>query len=281
MNLRRLTARRAMSVLYVPVIAIGGGTTIVWLAPDRPWLIPVAVIAVVVATFIAERWAPFAVTWNRRRGLNVDVVHAVVNESLTLFGVLTVPLLSAGVPGLGVWPETAPFPLQVMAAAFVLDAGVTVAHWWSHRWSMLWRFHSVHHGSQRLYGLNGLMKHPVHLFVETAVGMTPLIILGIDETVAAAVAGLVAVQLVVQHANVDYRVGRLARWMAWNAGHRLHHIADDVEGNVNFGLFTLVWDRLLGTYRRPLTRNVVPDVGLAGGSQMPASYTGQLLVPWR
>jgi hypothetical protein len=41
---------------------------------------------------------------------------------------------------------------------------------------------------------------------------------GIDSVTATALAGLVAVQLVLQHANVDYTVGPLDRWAAWNAG---------------------------------------------------------------
>jgi sterol desaturase/sphingolipid hydroxylase (fatty acid hydroxylase superfamily) len=53
-------------------------------------------------------------------------------------------------------------------------------------------------------------------------------------------------------------------------GHRLHHVADEVDGNVNFGLFTLVWDRLLGTYRDPNPDEAAPAVGVADGA-LPAS----------
>jgi sterol desaturase/sphingolipid hydroxylase (fatty acid hydroxylase superfamily) len=110
--------------------------------------------------------------------------------------------------------------------------------------------------------------------------MTPLILLGVDQATAAAVAGLVAVQLVLQHANVDYRVGGAGRWMAWNSGHRLHHVADAVDGNVNFGLFTLVWDRLLGTFREPTSSHPALGIGLADGRSLPLSYFEQLSLPW-
>ena len=124
------------------------------------------------------------------------------------------------------------------------------------------------------------MKHPVHLIIETVAGIAPLIVLGIDAATAAALAGFVAVQLVLQHANVNYAVGPLGRWLAWNAGHRLHHVADEIEGNVNFGLFTLVWDRLLGTYRVPDRSTPPPTVGLARRTPMPSSYRKQLAMPW-
>ena len=203
-----------------------------------------------------------------------------VNESVAALGILAVPVMVAAVSPRGWWPADAPLIARLVIAVTVLDAGVTMAHWVSHRWAMLWRFHSVHHGARRLYGLNGLMKHPVHLIIETIAGMAPLIVLGIDATTASVLAGFIAVQLLVQHANVSYSVGALERWLAWNAGHRLHHVADEVEGNVNFGLFTLVWDRLLGTYRVPSRSTPPPTVGLAGRTSMPSSYRSQLAMPW-
>lgn len=275
------TIDRALAVLYAPLVVMFAAVSAVWAATRRPWMIPAIVIVVVALTFVAERRIPVIPAWNKDDGVGVDSIHAVVNESITAFGVLTVPLLSAELPGLDVWPAEAPLAVRVVVAVLVLDAGVTLTHWWSHRSPALWRFHAVHHGPGRLYGLNGLMKHPIHLAAETVAGMTPLILLGVDETTVAAVAGLVAVQLMVQHANVDYRVGVVGRRMAWNGGHRLHHVADAVDGNVNFGLFTLIWDRLLGTYRPPTGTEVALLVGLADGTSLPTRYLGQLVMPWR
>ncbi|MGE0138336.1 MAG: sterol desaturase family protein [Ilumatobacteraceae bacterium] len=272
---------RALAVLYAPLVVMLAAASVVWAATQRPWLIAAIVIAVVALTFFAERRIPVIPAWNKGDGVGVDSIHAVVNESITALGVLTVPTLSAALPGSDVWPDEAPLLVRVVVAVLVLDAGVTLTHWWSHRSPPLWRFHAVHHGPGRLYGLNGLMKHPIHLVVETVAGMTPLIVLGVDDTTAAAVAGLVAVQLVLQHANVDYRVGAVGRWMAWNAGHRLHHVADPADGNVNFGLFTLVWDRLLGTFRPPTGTEVALHVGLADATSLPSGYLAQLTMPWR
>jgi len=96
------------------------------------------------------------------------------------------------------------------------------------------------------------------------------VLIGIPQSVAAA-AGLVTLQLLVQHSNVDYRIGRFANVLAANSGHRLHHVAVTGEGDVNFGLFTLVWDRALGTYRAPTARVVRDgDLGIAGRPDYPA-----------
>jgi sterol desaturase/sphingolipid hydroxylase (fatty acid hydroxylase superfamily) len=98
-----------------------------------------------------------------------------------------------------------------------------------------------------------------------------------------AVAGCVAIQLLVQHANVDYISGPLERWLAINAGHRLHHLRYPGQGDVNFGLFTLLWDRAMGTYTPADTRAVVTsdDLGIAGRPDYPTTLTGQLADPFR
>lgn len=277
----RCLTRRATEMLYVPIVVVVGFAGIGMLASDHRGWIPLVVIGVAALTFAAELLAPHEPRWSRRGPeFTADVVHAVVNESVTAVGVLAVPLLVEYAPLDAWWPTDGSFALRLVTGVVVLDVGVTMAHWWSHRSTTLWRFHAVHHGASRLYGLNGLTKHPVHLLAETAAGMTPLIVLGIDTATASALGGLVAVQLLLQHANVNYRVGRAGRWMAWNAGHRLHHVDDEVEGNVNFGLFMLVWDRLLGTYREPASSTRAHTVGLAGGRVLPMRYREQLTMPW-
>jgi len=271
--------RSVVRWMYIPLIlcAVVVGIGVLG-ARSESW-IPVMVVSVLLFTFVAEAVAPFADGWRvRDHAFPADVVSAVINESVVALGVMAAPML-AGWLSLEVWPADAPRLPRIVAGALILDAGVTLAHWWSHRSGWLWRFHAIHHGAERLYGLNGLMKHPVHLVFETTVGIAPLIVLGIDRQTATALAGLVAVQLVVQHANVGYRVGWFGTWFAWNGGHRLHHVADETEGNVNFGLFTLIWDRMLGTYRRPGTAELPPSVGLPGAT-MPPRYRDQLAMPW-
>ena len=77
--------------------------------------------------------------------------------------------------------------------------------------------------------------------------MLPLLLLGIPERVMAVLAFAVAVQLLLQHANVDMRMGPLRHVFAWAPLHRFHHMKYGTAGDVNFGLFLTCWDRLLGT----------------------------------
>lgn len=74
-----------------------------------------------------------------------------------------------------------------MFAVLVLDAGVTLTHFASHRWGALWRYHAEHHGVQRMHGLNGLMKHLLQQLIDGAGGIMPLVCSAFPPTVASAV----------------------------------------------------------------------------------------------
>ncbi|WP_043661301.1 sterol desaturase family protein [Nocardia thailandica] len=269
---------------YVPFMLLGvDGAGIALAASGAPkaWLIALLAVAVAVS-FIAERLLPYQDSWNTSHGdLGRDTAHGFVNETLILASVAAVPALTALVPGDGIWPHDAPFVVQVLAAVLVADLGITLTHYASHRIGVLWRFHAVHHSVTRFYGLNGLMKHPLHQTIETIAGVTPLLLAGIPVPVAAALSLAVAVQLLLQHSNADYRVGPFKHVLALNEGHRFHHLKWAGVGDVNFGLFTLVWDHLLRTYSfEPARRFTSADLGMAAKPDYPAGYLAQLAEPF-
>ena len=137
-------------------------------------------------SFLAERRLPYQPRWNRPHADRLrDVLHASVNESLNALGILALPLL-AGVLGFWpVWPQVWPLWLQLLLAIVLADLGITLVHYASHRSALLWRLHAVHHSVQRLYGFNGLMKHPLHLGLEALGGTLPLLLLGVPQTPSA------------------------------------------------------------------------------------------------
>jgi sterol desaturase/sphingolipid hydroxylase (fatty acid hydroxylase superfamily) len=275
--------RALLRYVYVPLIG-GLALLAIWVAGrDAPhWYLAIIVIAGITASFTTEHILPVDVDWNRDQGdQGRDLVHTVVNEGLAAACLASLPLLSAAFTVTDSWPVGLPFVVQVLGAILVFDLGITLAHLASHKVGVLWRFHAVHHSVRRLYGLNGLMKHPVHQLIETTAGFALLLAFGIPESVAAALAACAALQLLLQHSNVDYRVGSLERWLALNRGHRLHHLRWPGAGDVNFGLFTLVWDRLLGTYDAP-GRDVTSDhLGIAAQPDYPMTYLAQLAQPFR
>ncbi|PPJ00265.1 sterol desaturase family protein [Nocardia cyriacigeorgica] len=269
---------------YVPVMLVGlNGLGIAAAAAGAPkyWLLVILAVAVA-ASFLVERIIPYQDIWNHDQGDCIrDRIHAVVNESLILVSVSAIPLLAAVVPTPGIWPRSWPFLLQVMAAILIADFGITAVHLASHKIGVLWRFHAVHHSITRFYGLNGLMKHPLHQTIEMAAGVAPLILIGLPVDVASALALAVAIQLLLQHSNADYRVGPAKYVLALNEGHRFHHLKWAGIGDVNFGLFTLIWDHLFRTFSYDPNRRFTSEhLGMSAKPHYPKGYVDQLAYPF-
>ncbi|MGB3354351.1 MAG: sterol desaturase family protein [Mycobacterium sp.] len=269
---------------YVPFMLIGlNGVGIVFTAggAQKYWLLAVLVVAIT-TTFLVELVIPYDTAWNRDRADSTrDRIHVAVNETLILASVAAIPLLAAIVPAPPLWPHSWPFIAQVLAAILVADLGITVVHLASHKIGVLWRFHAVHHSITRFYGLNGLMKHPLHQTVEMAAGVAPLILIGLPVDVASVLALAVAIQLLLQHSNADYRIGAAKYVLALNEGHRFHHLKWAGVGDVNFGLFTLVWDHLMRTYSYdPTWRFDSTQLGMAAKPDYPTSYLRQMIYPF-
>lgn len=118
--------------------------------------------------------------------------------------------------------------------------------------------------------------------LETLGGTLPLLMLGLPIQVAALLAFSVSVQLLLQHSNVDMRVGALRHVFAWAPVHRLHHLKYGTHGDVNFALFLPLWDRLLVTaLHLPDYALRDDDVGIDDRPDYPRTYLAHLREPWR
>lgn len=278
--------RSLLRYTYAPLFAGGFIGGAIWLIGSQQlnelWLLALLLVAVALA-FVAERLVPYQPEWNLpREDRWRDIWHALVNEGLNLLGVLSIPLLATWRPDFGLWPSAWPLWLQVLMAIVLADFGVTLMHWLSHRSALLWRLHAVHHSVTRMYGFNGLMKHPLHQGLEAVAGTLPLLLLGMPQQVAALLAFAIAIQLLLQHSNVDMRIGPLRHVFAWAPLHRFHHLKYGRAGDVNFALFFTVWDRLLGTaYYQPEYAVRSEDLGIGSQPHYPTGYLAHLLAPFR
>jgi sterol desaturase/sphingolipid hydroxylase (fatty acid hydroxylase superfamily) len=273
--------------LYAPfmmLVPIAIAILIVGSGRSYFWLVPVALLALALS-FTAERIAPYEPEWNRDHDDTPrDITHGIIYEICSFNSMVILPFLTMWIPWAGiVWPSSWPLALQLALAILLADLGVTLIHFWSHRLPILWRFHEIHHSSPRLYGLNGLVRHPVHQTLDLAVGFMPLVLLGLPLDIAVLLGFAVTVQLLLQHSNADVRVGRFAEILAIGPVHRLHHVNWHGEGDVNFGLFFNIWDRMLGTFQLAKTELVREgEVGVDDGGDHRTRYLNELLRPfWR
>ena len=243
--------------------------------------VPLTVAAALACVALLERRLPFHTEWARdHRDTICDAIHAVVNLAvlLAVHGVIAAlgALWSAGTW----WPDQWPLWAQALAVGVVLDLSLYSVHWLSHRVTWLWRFHAIHHSSERLYWLNGERRHPLHAGMMAAPGLLGVVLMGAPALAVGAWLGLLAVHLAFQHSNLDYRVGALRFVIGAAEVHRWHHKREYEDAQVNYGEFWMLWDHLFGTFRLPKHKLGPSEVGLKE-TDFPMDYGSQLVHPFR
>jgi sterol desaturase/sphingolipid hydroxylase (fatty acid hydroxylase superfamily) len=241
------------------------------------------IFAALTLSFSVERILPYRQEWNRNQGdRKRDIAHTVVNLFLSFGPTLIIPLVVVAVPqqiSTGVWPSDWNLVIQILFALAIFDLVQNLFHWLSHVWTPLWRLHEVHHEVQRMYGLNGIMKHPIYQILSGLAAMLPLTLMGMPKEFALVISFCSFVQLLIQHSNVDYRTGVLRYIVSTAEVHRFHHLVGQA-GNVNFALFFSFWDHLFGNAHYESRRVNTIDIGLEDKSY-PVSWAGQMVAPFR
>jgi ornithine lipid hydroxylase len=222
-----------------------------------------------------ERALPFADDWRRSHGdLPADLAHLAVN--LILLETLPARLLPDG--SLAIWPADWPLAAQLVLALVCGDLLAYGLHRLLH--GPLWRFHAVHHGAPRLYWINSWRLHPVEVLAYFLVTAVPFRLLGAPIEVLAVQVALGTSFRMLQHSNIDVRLGPLNRIFAMAEVHRWHHARDGRHAHANFGNMLYVWDHIFGTATAPRSGDVT-CVGLPDGQAIGAGYLAQLASPFR
>ncbi len=269
---------------YVPFMLLGLNGAAYWIVSQGyhyGWLALLLLVAFALA-FAAEQIAPWFDDWNDPHHDDpANIAHAIVYEASNITGVLMIPLIVWMFPVNGIWPTQWPLIGQLLMAILIADFAFMFVHWMSHKYPVLWRLHAVHHGVDRLYGFNGLVRHPLHQTLDMVVATLPLVLLGMPVQVAVLLGFAVSIQLIVQHSNVAAALGPFRNVMSIGQIHHLHHVNWGKEGDCNFGLFLTLWDRIFGTFHpqppRPITAS---DMGIDEVPHFPKSYLEQLIFPF-
>ncbi|TDR37729.1 sterol desaturase/sphingolipid hydroxylase (fatty acid hydroxylase superfamily) [Tahibacter aquaticus] len=262
----------AMAVLAIQVLA---GVLPVW-----PTLLMAAAVGIG-AVALLERLQPFEPAWQHDYGdTRADQLHGLVNFGLLAGAAYGLHALRVVMPAGVLWPTAWPAWIQCLLAGTILDLGLYAMHRVSHRFAWAWRLHAIHHSAERLYWLNGERRHPLSALLMAGPGLIAVIALGAPAVVVSVWLALLSVHLAFQHANLDYSVGPLRRWIATAELHRWHHKREYEDAQVNFGEFWMVWDRAFGTFLDRPGHVGAGDVGLREAA-VPATYGAQLRWPFR
>lgn len=142
-----------------------------------------------------------------------------------------------------------PGPLLAWLGVFLLvDLGQYLVHRLSHRVSVLWACHAVHHSSEELNYTVALRNSSFHGFF-IWVFFLPLAVAGIPWVVVATCYGLNVLYQFWLHTRLIGRLGWLELVLNTPSHHRVHHGRNAKYLDRNFAGVLIVWDRLFGTFQ--------------------------------
>ena len=220
--------------------------------------------------------------WSPRR-LTTDLLHLLVGGWMIRWGAFAATvgaglLIDKMVPG--GWREAVraqPFWLQFAELLVVSDLGFYLAHRLVHSVPWLWRFHEIHHSSERLDWLATYRVHPVDQVINSTIIALPALALGFSPSALVAYALLYKVHAMLLHANLQVSFGPFKWVIASPHDHHWHHADDPAAYDKNFGGQLVIFDWLFGTLNMPVHRP-----GAFGVTEpMPPTFLGQMIHPFR
>jgi ornithine lipid hydroxylase len=144
----------------------------------------------------------------------------------------------------------------------------------------MWRWHSVHHSSERLYWFNGTRSHPLEGLISSFLWAIPLAFIKAPVEIVF-VTGLVGRTIGrFQHTNLDVLLGPFDYIFSSPKNHRYHHSKKIEEGNSNYGGDIILWDHLFGTFYMPKGKTPSDDIGIGGMPNYPKTFVGLMLAPF-
>lgn len=276
--------------VYLGVLTTAVAGTLSLRRAGVPEWLAVATITILAGALVLALQRAWAARdeWRRYgRDIWVDLLHAIVStgavSALVRAAILGVAvsasaLIARAAPA-QLWPDAWPMYAQLGLALLIGDLGAYWVHRIAHESEFFWRFHALHHTAEHLYGINSARNHPLNVALSYLASVGPLIAVGASSEVLMASAVFTSVHGVLQHSNLDLRLGALEWVIAGPGVHRWHHSAELEESQTNYGSNLIVWDVVFGTRFRPAGRQPV-RIGLPDWS-VPANFLAHLGTPFR
>jgi sterol desaturase/sphingolipid hydroxylase (fatty acid hydroxylase superfamily) len=213
-------------------------------------------VTVIVAVWLTERIVLAQSTIDKLRHTSINAVFMTGAMPIQIFMIL----LCAGIAtwatkhhiGL-VWllPNAESPLIKYGLMFFVLDFLDYVYHFTSHRVSLLWRLHLVHHTDPTVDVSTTFREHPGETLIRNCFLILWVVLSG------ASVEVLILRQTFETFANVSQHTmfrlpplpGRVLGWLFVTPNlHHTHHHFQAPGTNCNYGDVFSIWDRLFGTY---------------------------------
>lgn len=156
--------------------------------------------------------------------------------------------------------------LSVTLAVVLLDLAIYGQHVVFHKVPFLWRLHRVHHADTEMDVTTGIRFHPVEILVSIAIKLAAIAALGAPPLAVFLFEVILNAGAMFTHANLRLpeKVERGLRLLFVTPGmHRVHHSAERIDTDSNYGFNLSIWDRIFATYRpEPVPGDEAVIIGL-------------------
>jgi sterol desaturase/sphingolipid hydroxylase (fatty acid hydroxylase superfamily) len=166
-----------------------------------------------------------------------------------------------------------PFWVQVLEVVLLGDLLIYWGHRLQHRVDFLWRFHAVHHTSEKLDWLAAHREHPLDTLYSVILMNLPAYMLGFGSHVLISFISFRGMWAIFIHSNVRIPLGPFAILFGSPAFHHWHHARD--RHDCNYGNVSPLMDVLFGTHYDP--GHEPEALGLPEGP--PPGYAGLIVKP--
>ena len=131
-------------------------------------------------------------------------------------------------------------------------------HRLSHHIPILWRLHKVHHSDDRMTASTGLVHHPLEALFIGVTAFSIYVIVNMPVGVILFYGAINSLHIAFVHSNM-----RLPFWLDFGLSkiiytpslHKIHHSIRMDEGNSNFGMIFVLWDRVLASWKSQASVN--------------------------
>ncbi|MFO1470418.1 MAG: sterol desaturase family protein [Turneriella sp.] len=146
-----------------------------------------------------------------------------------------------------------PLWLRIFLVIVCSDFLIYWGHRAQHKFSLLWRFHRVHHTAEQVDYIAAYREHPLDNIYTRGLETLPAILFGLDLNEIAGFVTFRGLWALFIHSNVSIRLGWLEPLLGSPHLHHWHHELNN-RGLINYANLSPLMDIAFGTYYNPPER---------------------------
>jgi sterol desaturase/sphingolipid hydroxylase (fatty acid hydroxylase superfamily) len=141
--------------------------------------------------------------------------------------------------------------LSIFATLLILDFAIYCQHIVMHKSPLLWRLHKIHHTDLEFDATTAVRFHPLEIVISMLYKVAVVVLIGGSPVAVIAFEIILNGAATFNHSNINLpeSIDNKLRWLIITPDmHRIHHSAESIETDSNYGFSLSCWDRLCKTY---------------------------------